>query len=287
MLEADNEEGTPLNITEVRVKLMRNRSDRLRAFCSITIDDDFVVHDLRVIEGRKGFFVAMPSRKLTDNCPRCGGKNELRSKFCSECGARLEEERQKAVKRDKVHVDVAHPINTAFREMLQEKVLLAYEEEAATAAAESEGEAEEEEYFPPEEYDGQEVEDFEDEDLAEVEERVEEAEARSGAEDEDLSTFQYEAPLMDILEKDEGLDEGLEAFLSDEEPLIEEIEAAEEMEEAGFAPEPEGEPPASEEQEPEEEEPEEQTQQEEPGPSPVRRRSPRQEDTGGFGEGIL
>ncbi len=110
-----------MNITEVRVKLMRNRSDRLRAFCSITIDDDFVVHDLRVIEGRKGFFVAMPSRKLADNCPRCGSKNELRSKFCSDCGARLAEGRQKNVKRDKVHVDVAHPINTECREMLQEE----------------------------------------------------------------------------------------------------------------------------------------------------------------------
>ena len=51
-----------MNITEVRVKLMQNRSDRLRAFASITIDDDFVVHDLRVIEGRSGFFVAMQVR---------------------------------------------------------------------------------------------------------------------------------------------------------------------------------------------------------------------------------
>jgi len=125
-----------LNITEVRVKLMQNRSDRLRAFASITIDDDFVVHDLRVIEGRSGFFVAMPSRKLSDSCGKCGSKNELRAKFCGNCGARLDEHRatRGSQARDKFHVDVAHPINTACREMLQDAVLRAYHEEAGRAA---------------------------------------------------------------------------------------------------------------------------------------------------------
>jgi stage V sporulation protein G len=107
---------------------MHQRSDRLRAFCSITIDNDFVVHDLRVIEGRKGFFVAMPSRKLSSGCPRCGAKNPVRAKFCGECGAGLGEG-QPAQERDKLHVDVAHPINTACREMLQKRVLEAYREE--------------------------------------------------------------------------------------------------------------------------------------------------------------
>jgi len=122
-----------LNITEVRVKLLGSRSDRLRAFCSITIDGDFVVHDIRVIEGRQGRFVAMPSRKLSYNCSHCGGKNHLRAKYCNECGHKLDE--RKAVSetrgRDKFHVDVAHPINTACRQMLQAKVLEAYEEELA------------------------------------------------------------------------------------------------------------------------------------------------------------
>jgi stage V sporulation protein G len=126
---------------------MHHRSDRLRAFCSITIDDDFVVHDLRVIEGRKGFFVAMPSRKLSDNCPQCGGKNELRSKFCSECGARLSSDRlpRAASAHDKLHVDVAHPINTPCREMLQDIVLRAYEEEEERA---KQGLAPRHEYLP-------------------------------------------------------------------------------------------------------------------------------------------
>jgi stage V sporulation protein G len=120
-----------VNITEVRVKLMHDRSDRLRAFCSITIDDDFVVHDLRVIEGRKGFFVAMPSRKLSDNCPKCGSKNHLQAAYCSSCGAKLDENRAGGpdVSHDKLHVDVAHPINTDCREMIQSIVLDAYNEE--------------------------------------------------------------------------------------------------------------------------------------------------------------
>lgn len=126
-----------MNITEVRVKLMQRRTDRLRAFCSITIDNDFVVHDLRVIEGRKGLFVAMPSRKLSDNCPRCGAKNELRAKHCGECGAKLDEDRgpRAATGRDKYHVDVAHPINTPCREVLQKTVLAAYAEEEGRATA--------------------------------------------------------------------------------------------------------------------------------------------------------
>jgi len=57
-----------VEITEVRIKLMEDNSgsnERLQAFCSITFDDMFVIRDLKIIEGAKGFFVAMPSRKLT------------------------------------------------------------------------------------------------------------------------------------------------------------------------------------------------------------------------------
>lgn len=120
-----------MKITEVRVKLLGGRSDRLRAFCSITLEDEFVVHDLRVIEGRKGLFVAMPSRKLSDNCPHCSGKNHLRSKFCAECGGRLDETR--GGDRDKFHVDVAHPIVPRCREVIQSTVLDAFKREAAMA----------------------------------------------------------------------------------------------------------------------------------------------------------
>ncbi len=57
-----------MEITEVRIKLMEESEDRLRAFCSITFDNCFVVRDLKIIEGSHGPFVAMPSRKLTHRC---------------------------------------------------------------------------------------------------------------------------------------------------------------------------------------------------------------------------
>ena len=62
-------------ITEVRIKLCEANSERLLAFCSVTFDNAFVVRDLKIIEGTKGMFVAMPSRKLTDRCYKCGCKN--------------------------------------------------------------------------------------------------------------------------------------------------------------------------------------------------------------------
>ncbi|MFO7955571.1 MAG: SpoVG family protein [Candidatus Brocadiia bacterium] len=178
-----------MNITEVRVKLMRNRSDRLRAFCSVTIDDDFVVHDLRVIEGRKGYFVAMPSRKLTDNCPNCGAKNELRARYCNNCGTELDEARatEGPNARDKFHVDVAHPINTPCREELQETVLAAYEAELELV---------EQGLAPEREYDAEDLEDvIEDYEGLEVEEEeeVEEAEA-SEPEAEELPEEEVAAP---------------------------------------------------------------------------------------------
>src|SRR2546423_13498180 len=106
-------------------------NERLQAFCSITFDDMFVIRDLKIIEGAKGFFVAMPSRKLTDRCPNCGTKNHLRSRFCNQCGCRLDENRaiRDADGRAKLHADIAHPINSACREVIQGAVLKAYNEE--------------------------------------------------------------------------------------------------------------------------------------------------------------
>ena len=120
-----------MEITEVRVKLMEEPGERLQAFCSITFDDAFVVRDLKIIEGMTGPFVAMPSRKLTAHCPHCGCKNHLRAAYCNQCGARLRE--QAATKdedgRAKLYADIAHPINSACREMIQQRVIVAFEEE--------------------------------------------------------------------------------------------------------------------------------------------------------------
>lgn len=114
-----------MEITEVRIKLMDESSERLQAFCSITFDDCFVIRDLKIIEGASGPFVAMPSRKLTSHCPQCGCKNHLRAAYCSQCGSRLKEDR--ALKdsdgRAKLYADIAHPINSSCREMIQQRVI--------------------------------------------------------------------------------------------------------------------------------------------------------------------
>lgn len=82
-----------MQITDVRVRKI-TKEGKMKAVVSITLDDEFVVHDIKVIEGEKGLFIAMPSKKATDG--------EYR--------------------------DIAHPINSATREMLQTTILKAYEE---------------------------------------------------------------------------------------------------------------------------------------------------------------
>jgi len=122
-----------VEITEVRVKLMDEPGERLQAFCSITFDDAFVVRDLKIIEGATGSFVAMPSRKLTAHCPQCGCKNHLRAAYCNQCGGRLREPAglKDEDGRAKLYADIAHPINSTCREMIQQRVIQAFEEEKA------------------------------------------------------------------------------------------------------------------------------------------------------------
>jgi stage V sporulation protein G len=124
-----------VEITEVRIKLMEEPGERLKAFCSITFDDCFVVRDLKIIEGGSGPFVAMPSRKLTAHCPNCRTKNHLRAAYCNQCGNRLRE--SQAVKdeegRAKLYADIAHPINSDCRERIQATVINAFEEEMERA----------------------------------------------------------------------------------------------------------------------------------------------------------
>ena len=81
-----------MNITDVRVRKI-SKEGKMKAVVSVTIDDEFVVHDIKVIEGDKGLFIVMPSRRSSDG--------EYR--------------------------DVAHPINTSTRERLQAVILEAYE----------------------------------------------------------------------------------------------------------------------------------------------------------------
>ena len=82
-----------MKITDVRVRKV-NSAGKMRAVVSVTFDDSFVVHDIKVINARDKFFIVMPSRKNPDDTFR----------------------------------DIAHPINSQFRGMLEQSVLAAYEE---------------------------------------------------------------------------------------------------------------------------------------------------------------
>lgn len=118
-----------MDITEVRIKLMEDSEDRLRAFCSITFDHAFVVRDLKIIEGTNGPFVAMPSRKMTARCGRCGSKNHMRSNYCNQCGRRLrgaQDLQDIEGASNKLYADIAHPINQACRDLIQQAVIGEY-----------------------------------------------------------------------------------------------------------------------------------------------------------------
>lgn len=83
-----------MKITDIRIRAVVTDS-RLRAVASITIDDCFAVHELRIIEGKEGLFVAMPSRQISDGTFK----------------------------------DIAHPINVETRKMIEEAVIAKYNEE--------------------------------------------------------------------------------------------------------------------------------------------------------------
>ncbi|MEZ6037765.1 MAG: SpoVG family protein [Planctomycetota bacterium] len=132
---SEQAESTPFQISEVRVKLTDDPRNKLKAYCSVTIDGAFVVRDLKVIEGNRGPFVAMPSRKLADHCPRCHHKNHMRASYCNHCGGGLDPERapRDLRGRARLHADLAHPINSATRIEMHKAVVRAYLEEVEAA----------------------------------------------------------------------------------------------------------------------------------------------------------
>ena len=126
-----------MEITEVRIFLKEGQDKKLKAYATLTFDGQFVVRNVKVIEGSKGLFVAMPSRKMKESCPKCGYKNVVRSHFCNQCGAKLGESKHPSgggpglseEERQSEHKDIAHPITLEFREYIQKIVLEAYEAE--------------------------------------------------------------------------------------------------------------------------------------------------------------
>ena len=127
-----------MEITEVKIFLKEGQDKKLKAYATLTFDNMFVVRNVKVIEGNKGLFVAMPSRKLKEPCPKCNFRNTVRSKFCNQCGASLpaSEPRQlvegEDVSRQSEHKDIAHPITAECRDYIQKKVLEAYDNDKKT-----------------------------------------------------------------------------------------------------------------------------------------------------------
>ncbi len=123
-----------MEITEVRIVVKDLSDKKLKAYAAVTFDNSFVVRNIKVIEGSEGLFIAMPSRKVKQPCPKCRFKNELRSKYCSNCAFPLGESLKTASFEEgsltqSEHKDIAHPVTQGFREYLQKKVLEAYEKE--------------------------------------------------------------------------------------------------------------------------------------------------------------
>ena len=125
-----------MKITEVRIFPKEGADKKLRAFATVTFDQSFVVRDIKIIEGSKGLFVAMPSRRVKEPCPKCSHRNVLRSRYCNQCGAGLpvaaEETHHHEGEpdlRQSEHKDVAHPITAECREYLQRNILEAYQKE--------------------------------------------------------------------------------------------------------------------------------------------------------------
>lgn len=135
MSDAANAPGGKFRITEIRIKLTEDPRNKLRAYACVTIDDAFVVRDLKIIDGNKGPFVAMPSRKLADHCARCRHKNHLRALYCNQCGSQLVHNRTQVDERgrERLHADLAHPINAATRIELHKAVVGAFFEELDAA----------------------------------------------------------------------------------------------------------------------------------------------------------
>ena len=124
-----------MEITETKISVVNKPNSRLRAYASITLDNSFIIREIRIIEGKNGLFVAMPSRKLQQPCDKCAFKNPINYKFCGQCGAtipvKVETPQTSKTAEEMRHKDIAHPINAEFRAYLQNKVLEAYEQQRA------------------------------------------------------------------------------------------------------------------------------------------------------------
>jgi len=90
-----------MNISDIRIRIVKKDENKLKAVASLTIDECFAVHDIKIIEGNQGLFIAMPSRKTPDG----------------------------------TYKDVVHPLNTETREKIRDLILAEYEKALKEAPA--------------------------------------------------------------------------------------------------------------------------------------------------------
>ncbi len=98
-----------MNISDIRIRIVKKDENKLKAVASLTIDECFAVHDIKIIEGNQGLFIAMPSRKTPDGTFK----------------------------------DIVHPLNTETREKIRDLILAEYEKALKEAPADDEEEVQE------------------------------------------------------------------------------------------------------------------------------------------------
>ena len=131
-----------MDITELRMDIPSlhyapddSRSAFLACF-SLVFDDELIMHSVKLIQGKRSPFLAMPCERKHDHCPGCRAKNHLTANFCSNCGKQLDKDRHAALfaegnNRNKLYNDLVHPITNDLREYLLEECLDAYNKEKA------------------------------------------------------------------------------------------------------------------------------------------------------------
>lgn len=133
-----------MNITDISIKLsdeaigaIEENRDPLKetgllAYCTMVVDSEFVINDMKVINGYKGVFIAMPNRKITIRL-KCGHKNPIDVNYCSNCGKKTNlnssGDDDDATRK---YVDIAHPISASCRQLIHNKIMEAFEKELKT-----------------------------------------------------------------------------------------------------------------------------------------------------------
>lgn len=111
-----------MQITETRLKAPENGEKRVLAYATVILDNMLAIHDIRLVVGLNGYFVAMPDKEIWVPCPTCKKKSPHRARFCMHCGL----ECNPAEKQAKRFVDVVHPISMPLRTMIEQAVIAAY-----------------------------------------------------------------------------------------------------------------------------------------------------------------